>query len=645
MSRGYVRARGLGLAAVVLALACARAPASEVVPPEARLPPVEVKDLDYGDVLFHFYQDDHFGALTRLTVARERARLPHHLDDAELLEGGLYLSLGQHREAGEIFSRILDRPRVPAPVRDRARFYLGKVWYQRGYMDKAVTALDHAGFNTLPPNMEAERRLLLAEARLALGQYDQAVAVLRGWKGSPTWTAYAQFNLGIALVRSAHVDEGVRALDSVARGTLPGAEGAGLRDKASLAMGFALLQSERSQEAAAALERVRLEGPFSNKALLGLGWAQSAAGHYEEALTPWLELRGRNLLDPAVQESYLAVPHAYAKLGANAQAAEYYENAVSEFERESLRIDESIAAIRGGKLLDTILSHDVKGDMGWAWQLAHLPDAPESRYLYHILAQNPFQEGLKNYRQLVFLRRNLELWTENLDAYDNMISTRRHRYEIEIPAARARLERTDLESLRARHSAIDSRLAAAEATGDVVALGTTEELDAYHRVDQLQQVAASSTDEDAQDARDKLRLMQGVLYWQMDAAFKARAWSVRRNSRETLQALREAEGRWSLVAEARDAVPTRDDAYAARVAELGPRVRRSEAEIDRLETAEAAYLSGLAVEELQAQKSRLAAYLLQARYALATLYDRTADDRATRERPAKPVPSGPELEP
>ena len=43
------------------------------------------------------------------------------------------------------------------------------------------------------------------------------------------------------------------------------------------------------------------------------------------ALTPWLELRKRSLLDPAVQESFLAVPFAYAKLNAGEQAAENYE--------------------------------------------------------------------------------------------------------------------------------------------------------------------------------------------------------------------------------------------------------------------------------------------------------------------------------
>ena len=628
------------LAAAACAVACARAAAPAVPTTDASLPPVEVRDLAYGDVLFYFFQDDYFNSLTRLRVAQEEGKLPHHEADAELLEGGLYLSLGQHREAGEIFERVLDRKGVPAAVRDRARFYLGKVWYQRGYLDKAIPVLSQTGGGTLPPDMDAERRLILADALIVRGRNDEAVEVLRNFKGSKTWTAYAGFNRGVALVRGGHLDEGLRDLELVGKLAPSGAEGVALRDRANLAIGYALLQANRPAEAEAALDRVRLNGPYSTRALLGAGWAESAKGQYQEALTPWLELRGRNLLDPAVQESYLAVPFAFAKLGANGQAAEYYESAVREFEAEDARIDESIEAIRQGKLVDAIVRSDVKGGMGLGWHLAKLPDSPESRYLYQLLARNEFQEGLKNYRQLLYAQNNLDAWADNLDAYDNMIATRRYRYEHEVPEARARLARTDLEALRNRRTSIESRLAAAESSGDVVALGTSHERATYAKVEQLDGIAADSGDPDALDDREKLRLMKGVLYWQMHQAFKARAWAVRKNERETQQALREAEIRWAQVTEAEGSVPNRDEDFARRVVDLGGRVHAAQADVRRLQAVEAGYLSSLAVDELRAQRNRLDAYLIQARYALATLYDRAADDRSRSEaHPARPAES------
>ena len=76
-----------------------------------------------------------------------------------------------------------------------------------------------------------------------------------------------------------------------------------LRDKANLALGYAFLQDDQPLAAKPALQRVRLEGPFSNKALLGVGWADAELENYSRALVPWMALRGRNLLDSAVQES------------------------------------------------------------------------------------------------------------------------------------------------------------------------------------------------------------------------------------------------------------------------------------------------------------------------------------------------------
>jgi len=604
-------------------------------PPPGALPPVTIRDLDYGDVLFYFYQDDYFTALTRLTAAQLKGRVKHHADDAQLLLGGLYLSIGQHREAGQIFAEILNRKNVPAPVRDRARFFLGKVWYQRGYLDQAVDTLASAGRAGLTPEMEAERRMLLAQALLYQGKYADAIQALENWKGPVVWQAYAQFNLGVAMVRSGRLDDGVRLLDRVGRLERTSRELDALRDKANLAVGYALLQANRPLEARAALERVRLEGPLSAKALLGVGWADSDAGRYREALAPWLELHGRNLLDSAVQESYLAVPYAFGKLGANRQAADYYETAIREFSAETVRIDESIASIRKGGLIDTIVKNESKTQVGWFWQLAALPDAPESRYLYHLLAQNEFQEGLKNYRTLRYMERNLDGWASSVDAFDDMLATRRQRYSERLPAVLVKLEGVDLEELQRRRTEYESRVASAESSGDPAALGTPRERAIWAQVEQMEAVLATAGDDpDLADTRDKLRLVKGVIYWQMNDGFKARAWAAHKNLREVAQALRETEKRWSLVQEAKTAVPDRNGEFGARIAALRPRIETARVRLASLERAQADFLADIAVGELTAQKERIATYTLQARYALATIYDRAAEQQQKAASPA-----------
>jgi tetratricopeptide (TPR) repeat protein len=632
-ARASIGARTAAVVATVLALgACgpASAEAAEADSPRpGALPPVQIRDLYYGDVLFHFYQDDYFAALTRLSAAQQQGRIQHHAADAELLLGGLYLSLGQHREAGRIFAAVLERPNVPAPVRDRARFFLGKVWYQRGYLDQASETLAAAAGGGLTPEMEAERRMLLAQSLMYQRRYDEAIRALEGWQGSPVWTAYARYNLGVALVRSERFDEGMRLLDDVGRLERTNPELDALRDKANLALGFAYLQANRPADARPVLERVRLEGPLSNKALLGVGWADTARQAYRDALVPWLELHGRNMLDSAVQESYLAVPYAFARLGANGQAVDHYETAVREFEAETARIEESIAAIRRGGLIDTIVRNERRdGPNGWFWQLSSLPDAPESRYLYHLLAGHEFQEGLKNYRMLLFMERNLDGWLSSVDAYDDMLATRRQRFEQRLPQAVANLERVDVEALRRQRTDLESRVAGAEASGDVVALATPREREVWERVERLEALAAAGDDADPEiaAARAKLRLIRGVTYWQMNEGFRARAWTARRTLRDIDRALRDTEKGWSRVQEARGAVPDRNGEFATRIAAMRPRIQTAQRRLAALKDGQTRYLADLAVGELERQKARLETYLVQARYALATIYDRASAD-------------------
>ena len=268
---------------------------------------------------------------------------------------------------------------------------------------------------------------------------------------------------------------------------------------------------------------MRLEGPYSAKALLGVGWADAIQGQYRRALVPWLELRKRNLLDAAVQESYLAVPYAFGKLQADGQAAEYYTSAIESFDAEMQRIDASIEQIRAGRLLDRLLDADAQKKVSWDWQLANLPDAPESRYLYVLLASSRFPG------------RPEELPRAQLhESQPARMAGQRRRLRPDTRDARARLRRaaaqgrcgdrgTDLEALSARRVEFESRLDEIEQTRDVAALGTPQEQAAWAHLLRLEEYMAAHPDEAVtDDMRDKFRLMKGVVYWRLSESFKAR---------------------------------------------------------------------------------------------------------------------------
>ena len=631
MQRVFNSLRPLVLSGLLLALAPAAQP-KNVKPDPNGLPPQDVKDLHYGDVLFYFYQDDYFDSITRLLAARQLQRIPHTEGEAELLLGGLYLSLGEHVEAGRIFEELLNK-NTSETVRNKAWFYLGKVWYQRGYLEESERALVQVS-DKIDPRLSAERYMLLAQLMMRQERYDDAIAALSKWRGAADWTAYAQFNLGVALVRKDRLADAIPYLDRVGRIETRSEELLSLRDKANLALGFALLQAQRASEAKPILQRVRLEGPYSSKALLGVGWADAGVGEFKRALVPWLTLRKRNLLDSAVQESFLTVPYAYNQLSATGQAAEYYNSAIDSFDAELKRIDDSIEQIRNGDLLDRLLNDDKKDTLTWYWQLTTLPDAPESRYLYSLLASNEFQEGLKNYRELNYMSRNLDNWRDDVSAYDDMLDTRQEAYRRRVPKADAVMAATDFDALTQQRVDFESRINAIEKSSDVAALGTPEEQQMWMRLKRIEDYLVTHPDDpELAEMREKHRLMKGVMYWRLSASFKARLWNERRSVKELEAELKETQKRAVLVRQARAGMPTNTGAYAGRVAAVRARLDQLQQRLADVSTKQNRFLQALAIRELEGQKLRISTYQIQARYELAAIYDRTTNDKPKANQP------------
>jgi hypothetical protein len=608
-----------------------------------KLPETRIRDLHYGDVLFYFYQDDDFEAITRLTAYQHWNLVQHHEAEGQLLLGGLYLSLGMYNEAGDRFQTLLTDD-VPTGVRNRAWFYLGQVWYARGYLDRSLEALRKIN-GKMSPELEAEREHLYANVLMHEGKFDEAIRLLATTRGTSIWTAYARFNLGVALIRKDRIKDADPFLTEVGTMDTKTPEQEALKDRANLALGFAYLQAKDPLKARISLERVRLTGPYSNKALLGTGWADAALGDYKSALVPWTELRSRNLLDAAVQESYLAVPYAYSKLSANAQSAENYESAVEQFNNEDKSLDEAIGRIRDGKMISDALGSDKGGHFGWFWQLKDVPEAPESRYLYALLAGHDFQEGLKNFRDLNFMGKMLDKWGDSMEAFGDMIDTREHAYAERLPKVDALLASGAVDKLAQRRTDLETRVSSIEKDGDVAALGSDDEREQWARIQRIEAglAGAPDTPENA-ELRARLKLVKGVLYFRLNDSFKARMWQQHRAIKDLDLALHEAQSRWIRVDRARKSVPNNNGEFAQRVAALKARIDALQGRLAQDQEKLTGYLAQLAIQELDQQKVRLAAYQVQARFALATMYDRAANEEIPKKEPGAAVPKSMEPE-
>jgi hypothetical protein len=531
-----------------------------------------------------------------------------------------------HQQAGEVFEQLIARGAAPS-VRDRAWYFLAKVRYQRGAVaeaSKALARIEHP----LPAPLEEDRKLLQANVMMALGDNAGAAALLAPMTGKRGENLYAKYNLGVALIRAGETRKGSNLLDDIGRMTMPDEERRALRDKANVALGFAALKDGHPQEARDVLQRVRLQGIEADQALLGFGWAADAMNNPRVALVPWLELAGRDPSDASVLEAQLAVPYAYAELGANAQALERYQVAISNFELENANLDATIGAIRAGKLVEGLMARNPGEQVGWFQNFRDLPLLPHARHLTPVIAGNEFQEAFKNYRDLLYAGRNLAEWRDNLGVFDAMLVNRRQGFAERLPKIREQHGTVDIERLQQRADANAADLRAAEASADGAAFADTGERDLQARLARAQATLAAlppDTDPALAEAHDRLRRVAGALAWQLAHDYSARDRSAQKGQAATEATLADVRAHDAELAKAQQDEPARFEDFARRIAELDRRLDVLAPRVEALTLAQQAALNDIAVANLMQQKERLAGYTAQARFAVAQLYDRAAE--------------------
>lgn len=390
------------------------------------------------------------------------------------------LSFGMRDRAEQVYRTVSAAAADPLEG-GRARLRLARFEYERGYLDEARASLLRAR-EKLPEELQPEWGDLYARVLMAQGRYNDAAAALDRLDNRDDESGFLRYNLGVALIKDGRLADGRTSLDRVGRLLGNTEEIASLRDKANVTLGWHFLQNQLGGSARPLLLRVRSEGPYSNRALLGLGWVEIApqgrrqsrsdigaeqpgngelrsnddplsnfsalgvllrrgylddpydraglrsfrrgavAKEEEEglrrALVAWVELLDRDPQDPAVQEAWLAVPFALDKLGAHTQAVQYYEQAATRLEEARKRTSAAIDAVKGGRMVETMARAQEDSEAGWMWEVRDLADAPETYYLQSLIADHPFTEGLKNYRDVRLMSRTLEAWGGRLAQMD-----------------------------------------------------------------------------------------------------------------------------------------------------------------------------------------------------------------------------------
>jgi len=189
----------------------------------------DLKDLYYGEALFHVYQGQFFDALQRLDTelaqyhGLDEPRLDslyYHINDAEFAVGDLELDYRMHLRAGRAVKAVLEGA-VDESVRNEAAFRLARINFQKGQLDDAQSALARIQ-GAVPARIKDDVEFLRANIDMATSHPGDAVKVLQQERWDGGLAGFASYNLGIALFQDGRTPDAIDQLDKA--GVRPTAE-------------------------------------------------------------------------------------------------------------------------------------------------------------------------------------------------------------------------------------------------------------------------------------------------------------------------------------------------------------------------------------------------------------------------------------
>ena len=597
----------------------------------------ELRDLYFGEALYRAYQGQYFDALERLDAELaqhhrvdepELDSLQYHIRQADFSVGDFELRYRMHLRAGRAIKAVLDAD-VEQPVKNEAAYRLARIQFQKDQPEDALHSLERIQ-GTVPDNIKDDLEFLRANVYSALGRPADAVEVLKRLQGAESLKGFAAYNLGIALLQAGHNAEALRQLEKAGQIDSRVSATAAVRDKSNMVLGSLLFKSKEYGPAQLAFDRVRLDGPYSNLALLSTGWAEVTAHDYQKALVPWGMLIERDGTDAAVQEARLALPFAYSKLQVYGRAALLYGQALDAFGKELEKADASMRSIRAGKFLQALIREEINQDNLWVVRLRTLPDTPETFYLTELMASNDFQTALQNYLDLEDLHRRLLVWQDSFGAFEDLIRLRRANYEPLLPQVDAHFRELDSQ-MRLR---LEQREHLQKRLRDILTaprpelLATADERLALESLRKIGRAlrSGSGAEQDALQAR--VQRLQGLLTWRLYTEYPERLTQAHQNLRDLNEDARLLHERYTAFVRARQAAVHSYVGYDQSIKRLRTHVGEALQHVDTLLARQGQVIEAVAIDELNTRRQRLEAYQVQARYAVADSYDRALKQHA-----------------
>lgn len=593
----------------------------------------ELKDIFYGESLYYAFQNRHFDAISKLD-----AELGQHykldnpsldpfnqqINHAEFSVGSFELAYRMHQRAGRAIRAIYESS-LDQQIKNEAAYRLAKIYYQKNQPENALEILQKIT-GGMADELRVDELFLRAQVYISSGKFGDAIDILQSIEDDEKYTGFTLYNLGIAYIHNNEEEKAVSTFDKMGKIKSDDRAVLALKDKANLTLAGRMLEKGSPELARQYFSRVRLKGPFANRALLGSGWASASLGDYRKALVPWKILHDREVTNASVQEAMLAVPYAFGKLDYYGQAALSYGKAMENFGNEVDRLEQSIKSVREGHFLKAVISKQGERDKNWLHNLRDLPETPETRYFMSLMASNDFHQSLKNYHDLADLRSGLAYWLASLDVYVELIELRRQYYEPLLPVVEKKFKKLDAR-IRLRieqRNRLDQRLKSMVISRRPDYLATGEERGMLDKLNKIELYLSNHPQKKTAQVSERVKRLKGVLHWQVTSAYNARLTTAYKEMRKLDIYIKKLNTAYESFVRTRQSATQSYRNYKIPIRQLKTRIQEKQIKVNAIMARQGRQIENMAVNELERRRNLLEEYQIKARFALAESYDRAS---------------------
>lgn len=367
-------------------------------------------DLEYGVVLYDYFQKNYFSALVEYEYAysnnNEVARSP----SGQVLKGGMMLSYGMPRASQLLFNALLDST-ASSDVSNRAWYYLAKIYYNKSEYQNANNALDKVE-GVVPQDIFFDYYYLatLIGNQKPLNDFNESTqsdlsSYLPGYP-------YFLFNLAIVSLKSGQLDQATGYLKQVSEYANKSEELSLLSDRAKNGLAQLALEAGELPIAWDHLTGIRTTGLYSNRALLAYAWSAIKSEKYTEAIPALKLLNQRSIAIPEVQETKVLLAYLYEKQNLPRKALASNIVAEKEFKAGVEKVTEARNIIDGlnvpREFINNIEAIMAKSD--WYATTPSVDYQKLTPFLIDLMSSNAFSEVLRELADLYVVRDNLNFW-------------------------------------------------------------------------------------------------------------------------------------------------------------------------------------------------------------------------------------------